>query len=176
MTAHTPEDPIDADPMLRVLRERHPNVDVVLLPGPAEPVGHGAPLATATDLAALAGETEALMDALVARLARHAAWPDDVQRESRWRRERGPVPSSRFAHREAVLVAGGLADGDNVALLRAAGNALLGLGWRARPVAGAAPRLVARRGAFSASALVREASLQVVVSSGHVLTGSEDMP
>lgn len=176
MTAQTPEDPIEADPMLRVLRERHPEVDVVLLPGPEAPDRPDTPLASPADLAELAREADALLDALVARLARHVAWPADTLRESRWRHEPAAGAPSRFVHREGVLVAGGLAEGDNVALLRATGNALLGLGWDARPVAGSAPRLVARTGAARASAIVRADSLQVVISSGHALTEAGVLP
>ncbi|QBX56686.1 hypothetical protein EXE58_15270 [Nocardioides seonyuensis] len=175
MTAHTPEDPIEADPMLRVLRERHPEVEIVLLPGPVAPDRPATPLASPADLAGLAREVDDLLDSLVSRLARHQAWPADPAREARWRHEPSAGARSRFVHREVVVVAAGLAEGDNVALLRATGNALLGLGWDARPVAGSAPRLVARRGAARASALVRPGSLQVVVTSGHVLTDAEDL-
>lgn len=172
MTAPIPENPVEADPMLRVLREHHPDVDVVLLPGRVVPT-QDSPLAGRADLDTLVDETEALLDALVGRLSRLEAWPQDVQCESRWRREPVAAEGTRSVHREVVLVAGNLGDGDNIALLRATGNALLGLGWLARPIAGTTPRLVARRGAFTASALARGDSLQVVIGSGHVLIEAE---
>lgn len=176
MDALTPDGPAEADPMMRVLRERHPDVDVVLLPGPVAPDPAAGPPASSADLVALARGAEMLLDSLVSRLARHQAWPADTVRESRWRHQPAVGARSRLVHREAVLVVVGLAGGEDVALLRATGNALLGLGWDARPVAGSAPRLAARRGAARASALVRPGSLQVVVSSAHVLTDVEELP
>lgn len=171
----TPEAIVAAHPMMRVLRERHPDVDVVLLPDPTAQRVEGAviPSATSDDLARLARATEHLLDAMTARLARHPAWPSDSRRESRW--EGAAREGGTIAHREAVLVAGGLTEGDNIALLRAAGNAFLGHGWQARPVPGGRPRLVARRGRFTASAMVHVDSLQVTVSSEHVLVDAEDL-
>jgi hypothetical protein len=51
-------DPALADPMLRVLRERHPEVDVVVLPGPVPPAPDTPRLDPAV-LAATAGATAA---------------------------------------------------------------------------------------------------------------------
>ena len=75
---------------------------------------------------------------------------------------------------ECVAVVGGLADGDNVALLRATGNALVGLGWQARPVPGDRPRLVARRrGGFEAAATVRPTSLVLTLRTAKVRSAEE---
>ena len=159
-----PEEAIAADPMLSVLHERHPDVDVILLPGPPRPPAD-APVATSVQLAALEEQTGAAVDDLLARLVRDPAWSGGSQRESRWRRDEVGRSFS-----EVVVVATDLAEGDNVRLLRAAGNAFLELGWEARPVSADPPRLAARRGAWSASASVRDTALHLFVRSGHVLT------
>ena len=70
---------------------------------------------------------------------------------------------------EALAVVGDLGAGENVTLLRSTGNALVGLGWQARPVPGDRPRLVARRrGGFEAAAAVRPTSLVVTVRTAKV--------
>ena len=64
---------------------------------------------------------------------------------------------------------GDLDRGENVALLRSTGNALVGLGWQARPVPGDRPRLVGRRrGGFEAAATVRPTSLVLTVRTAKV--------
>ena len=155
----TPPDPTLDDPMLRVLRERHPEVDVVVLPQnrPA-PV---APVIAADELDGLAAGAEQLVDDLLARLplGDHTA-----SRDGRWHTDEW---DQRWY--EAVAVVGDLRTGDNVALLRSTGNALVGLGWQARPVPGDRPRLVARRhGGFEAAATVRPTSLVVTVRTARV--------
>ena len=76
---------------------------------------------------------------------------------------------------EAVAVVGDLDRGDNVALLRSTGNALVGLGWQARPVPGDRPRLVARRrGGFEAAAYVRPTSLVVTVRTAKVRAATDE--
>lgn len=172
----TPEEIVLADPMLGVLREHHPDVDVVLLPTPPTPrPAEVDPVATPADLARLAQETDHLLDTLVARLTRHPSWPQHPEREARWRHDRMASADHGLAHRESLVVATGLAEGDNVALLRASGNGLLGLGWQARPVPGSRPRLVARRGPFTASAMVREGSVQLTIGSRRVVAALADL-
>jgi len=149
-------DPVLDDPMLRVLRERHPEVDIVVLPQPVP--------ATEPDVAPLgrkqrdadADGIERLVDNLVARLSREPDWTG-AQRFGQWRtNEWGQV-----SYDTAVEV-GGLADGANVALLRAAGRALVGHGWEAEPVAGHRPRISASRpGGVTASLTVRPTSLVI---------------
>ena len=129
--------------MLRVLRERHPEVDVVVLPQPV-------PAPVAPELAddrrdAVAAEVERLLGDLLGRVS-DGSHP--VTRDGRWHTDEWDQ-----SWYEAVAVVGDLAAGDNVALLRSAGTSLVGLGWQARPVPGDRPRLVARRrGGFEASA------------------------
>jgi hypothetical protein len=154
-----PPDPTLDDPMLRVLRERHPEVDIVVLP-------QNAPVPVVPELAAdgrdaFAAGAERLVDDVIARLdlggrtaARDGRWHTDEWGQSWY---------------EAVAVVGDLGRGDNVALLRSTGNALVGLGWQARPVPGDRPRLVGRRrGGFEAAATVRPTSLVLTVSTTKV--------
>lgn len=130
-------DPVTSDPMLRVLRERHPEVDIVVLP-------QGAPARRAPDVDgpgrdALSGDLERVLDAALERLGSEGPL-HSVRRDHRWH-------TDEWDHTwyEAVAVVDELAPGDNVALLRATGRCLVDLGWQARPVAGDRPRLVARR-------------------------------
>ncbi|GAB3019714.1 hypothetical protein GCM10011376_28880 [Nocardioides flavus (ex Wang et al. 2016)] len=145
-------DPALTDPMLRVLREQHPEVDIVVLPqtAPAPQV----PELTPSQRLALAGELDSALDGVLERIAaspaagavrRDAAWHTDEWDQTWW---------------EAYTVVGPLGEGDNMTLLRATAEALVGLGWQVRPVPGDRPRLVGRhRGGLSASATVRPDSL-----------------
>lgn len=154
-----PPDPTLDDPMLRVLRERHPEVDIVVLPQtvPA-PV---APELASGERDAVAAGADRLVDDLIARLdlggrtaTRDGGWHTDEWDQSWY---------------EAVAVVGDLGTGENVALLRSTGNALIGLGWQARPVPGDRPRLVGRRrGGFEAAATVRPTSLVLTVRTAKV--------
>lgn len=152
-------DPTLDDPMLRVLRERHPEVDVVVLPQTAPaPV---LPELGADERDALAAGVERLADDLLARLP---LGDRPVTRGGRWHTDEWDQ-----TWYEGVAVVGDLATGDNVALLRATGNALVGLGWQARPVPGERPRLEGRRrGGFEAAATVRPTSLVLKVRTATV--------
>jgi hypothetical protein len=168
MTPRPPDpaapDPALADPMLRVLREQHPEVDIVVLPQPAPaPV---APELGTDERDVLAAGVERLVDDLLARLVLGAR---PVAREGRWHTDEWDQ-----TWYEAVAVVGNLGAGDNVALLRAAGSALVGLGWQARPVPGDRPRLEGRRrGGFEAVATVRPTSLVVKVRTAKVRASQE---
>ena len=152
-------DPTLNDPMLRVLRERHPEVDVVVLPQPA-------PAPVAPELArdrrdALAADVEVLVDDLLARLQPGAG---SLAREGRWHTDEWDQ-----SWYECVAVVGDLAGGENIPLLRSTGSALVGLGWQARPVPGDRPRVVARRrGGFEAAATVRPTSLVLTLRTAKV--------
>jgi hypothetical protein len=157
-------DPTLNDPMLRVLRERHPEVDVVVLPQPVP-----APVAPEVDAAgrdALAADVERSLDLLLARLEPGAR---SLQRDGDWRTDEWDQTSY-----EAVAVLGDLAPGDNMVLLRRTGAVLVGLGWQARPVPGDRPRLVARRrGGLEAVATVRPTSLVLTVRTAKVRAAEE---
>ena len=157
-------DPVMADPMLRVLRERHPEVDVVLLPQdrPAPVV----PVLDAAARDALAADVAQGLDDLLARIG---TGEHLVRRDADWHTDEWH--QSWF---EAVAVVEGLAEGDNVALLRATGQALLDLGWQARPVPGDRPRLVGRRrGGLEAAATVRPTALVLTLRTAKVRAPEE---
>lgn len=153
-------DPALADPMLRVLRERHPEVDIVLLPGPA--ARPDVPTLAAAERDALAHSTEVLVDDVLAHLSREPAWTGSA-REGRWRND-----SQGLTRYEVVVVVSGLEEGANIDLLRATGAAMLGLGWQARPIPGNRPRLAARRAGVSATATVRSTQFLLTVQSSWV--------
>jgi len=144
--------------MLRVLRERHPEVDVVVLPQPVPAAEPDVASVPREQRDALADDIERLVDDLVARLSREPGWTA-ADRFGQWRTDEW----GHVAYDTAAEI-GGLADGANIALLRAAGHALVGLGWSAAPVPGDRPRIAARRpGGVSASVTVRQTSLVVTV-------------
>lgn len=160
MTASTP-DPALADPMLRVLRERHPEVDVVLLPGPV-PLGPGTPVLETAELASLAAEADSLVGDVLTQLSRSRHWTGG-RRSGRWRTDEWGQVSY-----QSVATVEGVAQGGHVPLLRDAGAALVDRGWQARPVPGGRPRLEARRPGFGATARVRPDGLVVTVRSAPV--------
>lgn len=154
--ATPPTDPTLVDPMFRELRQRHPDVDIVLLPQQAPVAAPLVPTADAEQQGALAESLERHVDDLVARLAREPAWTAE-QRAGRWITDE--VGDTCY---ETAVEVTELADGANILLLRATGNALGGLGWQARPVPGDRPRITARRrGGETATARVRPSSLVI---------------
>lgn len=164
MTASTP-DPALADPMLRVLRERHPDVDVVLLPRPVPPPG--SPTMDAAQLAALSAAADAAVGDVLARLAREGAWTG-AERGGRWRTDEWGL-----VHYESVASVADLGEGGNISLLRATGAALVDLGWQARPVSGDPPGLAARRGPLAAAATVRPTELVLTLRTARVRRASD---
>lgn len=168
MSERTP-DPRLTNPMLQVLRQRHPEVDVVELPDrglwPADTSGVSP--AVRADRDDLARQLDQTLGEVLDRLRAEAAWPDDAETVVRWRMQPGGL-----GHREVVSVASGLAEGDNMVLLRSCADAMLALGWRVRPFLGASPRFIARRHGLSAAVMVREAALVLRLDSGiHLLDG-----
>lgn len=155
--------------MLRVLRERHPEVDIVVLP-------QGSPARQAPEVdppgrEALERDLERDLDHLLERLG-----SDDplrsVQRDHRWHTDEWDQ-----TWYEAVAVVDDLARGDNVALLRATGQGLVDLGWQARPVPGDRPRLVARRrDGAEAAGTVRPTSLILTLRTPKVRAVEEVAP
>ena len=186
MTHVTPEPGPTGNPMLEVLRERHPEVDIVVLPDPvverAEARATGAAAAGAPasgesagtpvlSPATVAQTLESLTQDLMARIGEQPAWQGaQLDRGVQWHR----TPEG-YRYVESVVAAAGLEPGDNIALLRATGNALLGLGWLARPVSGDRPRLVARRGTFRATAAARPDGLVVTIASGLLAEADGDV-
>ncbi len=154
----TPPDPVSADPMLRVLRERHPEVDIVVLP---QPVPVDAPVLDDAQRMALSADIDRSLEELLARVV-----TDEVAtaQESGWHSDEWGL-----TWYERTAVVGPLARGDNMTLLRATAHALVGLGWRARPVPGDRPRLAGRRrGGLEAAATVRPESLVLTLRTAKV--------
>lgn len=150
--------------MLRVLRERHPEVDVVVLPGPVPPRADTPTLDTA-QLTELAAQADSLMGDLLARLSRNREWTG-AERSGRWRTDEWGLVSY-----ETAASVRELAEGGDVSMLRATGASLVGLGWQARPVPGTRPRLEARRRGFTGTATIRPAELVVTVRTVPVRNG-----
>ena len=166
--ATPPTDPALADPMLRELRQRHPEVDLVVLPQPTPAAEPDVDPLDGEQRNALANDIERLVDDLIARLSREPAWTD-AQRFGQWRTD----PWGHVSYDTAAEVVG-LADGANIALLRAAGHTLVGLGWEAVPVPGDRPRIAARRqGGATASVTVRPTSLVITCRGPHVRPADE---
>jgi hypothetical protein len=168
MTHVTPEPVPTGNPMLDVLRARHPEVDIVVLPDPvaeraaASASGTAIPEAPAISPATVAQTAESLIQDLMARLGRQPAWQEaEVERGVQWHR----TPEG-YRYVESVVAVGGLEPGANIDLLRATGAAMQDLGWLARPASGTRPRLVARRGPFRATAVARPDGLVVTITSG----------
>lgn len=164
MTAASP-DPIRTDPMLRVVRERHREVDIVVLPDPtlraAGPPLPPAPAVRTDDVVRRAGT---LLEEVRVRLAGDEGSAGGAQGPHVVHRWRTDELGRRFL--ESRLVLSGLAQGENVRLLRSCGDALVGLGWRARPVPARRPGLVAVRGSSRAWATVTPSGFQLFLVSG----------
>lgn len=162
----TPPDPVMSDPMLRVLRERHPEVDIVVLPQTA-PVRQ-APTLSLQQRADLAGDLDRSLDELLGRVVTDPAV--QITREATWHSDEWDQ-----TWLECVAVLGPLEQGANISLLRATGNALLGLGWQARPVPGDRPRLAARhRRGFEGAATVRPDSLVLSLRTAKLRIADEE--
>ena len=157
----TASDPALTDPMLRVLREQHPEVDIVVLPQ-TTPAPQVAEL-SADQRRALAAGLGSSLDDLLARITTSpAAGP--VRRDGSWHDDEWD--QTWF---EAYAVVGPLAEGDNMTLLRGTAAALVGLGWQVRPVPGDRPRLAGRRrGGLEAAATVRPDSLVLTLRTAKV--------
>lgn len=163
MTRGTPE---PDDVFWRTFRAAHPEVDLVLLPDPGVTApqvdvpsldpGQGAQAAEQVGAVA-----DRLLDELDDHLAGRPGWPVVVPRTRLWRHDPG-----RRRYLECRIVAGDLTADQPVPLLRAVGNAFLASGWRARPLPGDRPALVARRDSYRATATVTPDSVQLFLRSG----------
>lgn len=124
------------EPFFRVLRERHPDVDLVILP-PIDAPPPDQELASVGDVFAVAEAARAALDRLFAGVeqapaARHEAW-----------RFENSAAVRTFVIRASLR---GLPDGAAVPLLREMGDTLLAQGWDARAVEGAAAEILASDG------------------------------
>ena len=132
-----PEDQVAADPMMRVLRERHPDVNIVLLP-PVEPV---LDQARATPAQCRALQKHA--DTVLATLSRGVEHEPSTRVDYWWSQSHPEV-------RRWVTAASytDLGDDGAIPLLRTLGNLLARLGWEPRPAADGSPRIRGVAGPF----------------------------
>ncbi|PUA79020.1 hypothetical protein [Nocardioides currus] len=149
-----PEDAVAADPMMRVLRERHPDVDIVLLP-PVEPI-LDRPSATWAQCRALQHHADTVLATLSLNLGHEPAtrvdywWSQAHPEVRRW------VTAASYAD---------LGDDGARALLRALGNLLVRLGWEPRPAADGSPRLRGVAGPFELIASAADDAVSVNITS-----------
>lgn len=144
-------DALAREPLLRQVRDRHPDVDIVVLP-PEDPIPPDTPPLTVGQARTLVADVRAALDDLFRRIGQEPAatadtWPAGSRAEVR-----------RFQVRASVrdLV-------DPVEVLRDIGDTLLASGWRAVPTGDAPPELEARRGPLRLRATAYERSVDVLV-------------
>lgn len=142
------EDAVAADPMMRVVRERHPDVDVVLLPA-VEPI-LDRPSATPAQCRAIQTHAAAVLATVSQRLDREPStqvdywWSQSHPEMRRW------VSAASFAD---------LGDEGAISMLRRLGNLLVRLGWEPRVAADGSPRI---RGVAGPLELIASAADDVV--------------
>jgi hypothetical protein len=151
--APLPPDPALVDPMMRELRERHPDVDIVLLP-PVQPLD--APAATTAQCQARMLHADRVLATLSERLGREPTaradywWSQDHPDVRRW------VTAAAY---------GDLDDEGPVPLLRRLANTLVHLGWEPRPAADGSPRVRGVAGPFELVAEATEEAVSVTITS-----------
>ena len=146
-------DPTATDPFFRVLRERHPDVDVVLLP-PTQP--------RPADPDAWSGDPDAVADdAREALRVLGVSLGTDLPAGVRfWKHH------EEAAQQHLVVVTSFAAPGREVPELRRVGQALLDLGWRAAPLEREdRPTLEAHRDGHRLIAHVVEGGVDLVLTS-----------
>ena len=146
-------DPAAADPFFRVLRERHPDVDVVLLP-PIRP--------RPADPDAWDGDPEVVADdALEALRVVGVALGTDLPVGVRFWKHHEEAAQQHLAVATSIAAAG-----TEVRELRRVGQALLDLGWQARPLERQhRPSLEARRDGHRLVASAVEGGIDLVLTS-----------
>jgi hypothetical protein len=139
--------------MLRELRERHPDVDIVMLP-PVRPLD--APVATAAQCRSRMQHADRVLTTLSQRLDREPTaradywWGQDHPEVRRW------VTAAAF---------GDLGDEGGVPLLRRLATTLVHLGWEPRPAADGSPRVRGVAGPFELIASATDDSVSVTITS-----------
>ncbi|HXH77503.1 hypothetical protein [Nocardioides sp.] len=143
-----PEDVVAADPMMRILRERHPDVNIVLLP-PVEPLDDQ-PAATLGQCRSVQQHASTVLSTLSTEIGLEPStrvdywWSQNHPEVRRW------VTAASYTD---------LGQGGAVALLRTLGNLLARLGWDPRPAADGNPRVRGSAGPFE---LIASADGEVV--------------
>jgi hypothetical protein len=151
--APLPPDPALADPMMRELRERHPDVDIVLLP-PVHPLDE--PVATAAQCRSRMQHADRVLTTLSERLDREPTaradywWGQDHPEVRRW------VTAAAYSD---------LGDEGAVPLLRRLANTLVQLGWDPRPAADGSRRVRGVAGPFELIAEARGDAVSLSITS-----------
>jgi hypothetical protein len=125
------------EPYFRVLREQHPDVDLVIL-APVDAAQPDLPFAASEDVATTVRTARAALDALLEAIGHPA--PD--ARQEAWRFENSAFVRT-FVVRASVR---GLREGEARPLLRRIGDTLLAQGWDARAVVNRPAELLASDG------------------------------
>jgi hypothetical protein len=140
------------DPVLRVLHERHPEVDLVILPPVSQPPADE-PRLTLGEARRLQEVVETVLGDLGARLGPFALEPTISWRQS----------SQSLRHQ--VTGRALLAARQPTATMRRLGDTLLNLGWVAGPVAGPTPRLQARRDGVRLAVTAQAGGVRILAES-----------
>ena len=140
--------------MMRVLRERHPDVNIVLLP-PVEPIPDQ-PRATPAQCRAVQKHADTVLATLSLNVEHEPStrvdywWSQSHPEVRRW------VTAASYA---------GLGDEGAVPLLRLLGNLLARLGWEPRPAADGSPRIRGVAGPFELIASADGDAVSVSITS-----------
>lgn len=132
-----PEDLVAADPMMRIVRKRHPDVNIVLLP-PTEPI-LDRPSATPAQCRAVQQHAATVLATVSLNVEHEPStqvdywWSQSHPEVRRW------VTAASYTD---------LGDEGAIALLRSLGTLLARLGWEPRPAADGSPRIRGVAGPF----------------------------
>jgi hypothetical protein len=151
--ATPPPDPALADPMMRELRERHPDVDIVLLP-PVAPLTE--PSATRAQCVARMQHAGRVLATLSERLDREPTARTDYWWSQKHPEVRRWVTAASF---------GDLGDEGAVPFLRRLANTLVHLGWEPRPAADGSPKVRGVAGPFELIARASGDAVSVNITS-----------
>ena len=149
-----PEDLVAADPMMRIVHERHPDVNIVLLPA-VEPITDQ-PSATPAQCRAIQKHA----DTVLATLSLDAGHEPSTRVDYWWSQSHPEVRRWVTAASYADL-----GDGGAIRLLKDLGNVLARLGWDPRPAADGSPRIRGVAGPFELIASAERGVVSVNLTS-----------
>lgn len=151
---------VGGEPFFRVLRERHPDADLVILP-PIEATPPDQALAPVDEVVAVARAARTALDELLAAIGQ----PQPDARHDGWRAADSPFVTTYVA-RAALR---GIPDGEAIPLLRTIGDTLLAQGWDARQALDRAAGIVAGDGRHVIEAEVVAGSIDLRLDSRPVV-------
>lgn len=157
---------LGGEPFFRILHERHPDVDLVILP-PTDSPDPDQSLASADEVRQTATAARSAFDRVLAA----AGHPDPASRHESWRFDDSRVIRT-FVSRATIW---SLADHEAaISLLRDIGDALLAQGWDARAVVSSrAPELLASDGRHLLNAKVVVTSVTLRIESASIAASPE---